>query len=169
MLSRTVPPFLLAVLVAVVLALGPALLPAPAEAAPRLSHTERRLARIVNHIRLQRGLPALAFSRALSRAADAHSADLARRHLLDHASGDGTPFDRRVRRFLPASRVGETLAMVSRGGGGARAVVRMWLASPPHRAIMLSSSFRRIGIGVRTAWTGAAPALFVTADFASAR
>jgi uncharacterized protein YkwD len=37
----------------------------------------------------------------------------------------------------------------------------MWLASPPHRAILLDRSFNRIGIGVAGGTTR-----LVTADFA---
>jgi uncharacterized protein YkwD len=165
--SRKLPLFLLAIAVALVLA-GTAM-PQRADASAHLNAQEKRLVRLVNRVRLSRGLAPLAFSRGLTRAADSHSIDLARRRLLDHASPDGTPFDRRVRSFMPALDLGETLAVVARGRGAATTVVRMWLASPPHKAILLSGSFSRIGVGIRTAWNGSQPSLFVTADFASTR
>ena len=42
-------------------------------------------------------------------------------------------------------------------------IVDMWLNSPPHRKIMLSSAFQRIGVGRR-----GSSECYVTADFASA-
>jgi uncharacterized protein YkwD len=58
--------------------------------------------------------------------------------------------------------VGENLAWMD--GCNATAVVNMWLNSAPHRKIMLSRSFRRIGVG-----RSGSRKCFVTADFASAR
>ena len=53
------------------------------------------------------------------------------------------------------------------GKGSVRRIVRMWMDSPGHRAILLSSSFRRIGLGKRTGDYGGNRACLVTADFAS--
>ena len=51
--------------------------------------------------------------------------------------------------------------------GSARRVVRMWMSSPPHRAILLSGRYRRIGLAKRTGTLGSMRACVVTADFAS--
>ena len=50
-----------------------------------------------------------------------------------HSSSNGTsPFDR-IRRYRHSRAVGETLAYVPKGGRTtARAVVKMWMNSPPH-------------------------------------
>ena len=141
--------------------------PRPVDARGQRSSFERRVLRLVNAVRAQHGVPPLVASRRLVLAAEAHSADLAHRGLLAHESSDGTPMDRRVRRFLPARTVGETLAAVRTHNGAADLVVRLWLASPPHRAIVLSRAFHRMGVGERSAALGGAPALVVTADFAS--
>jgi hypothetical protein len=45
----------------------------------------------------------------------------------------------------------------------------MWLASPPHRAILLDPRFRRIGIARRWGRLGGAKQAVVTADLASRR
>src|ERR671932_353898 len=50
----------------------------------------------------------------------------------------------RVRRYVSFRRLGETLAWSSRCG--ARQFVRMWLHSPPHRAVLLSGRFSRVGV-----------------------
>jgi uncharacterized protein YkwD len=76
-------------------------------------------------------------------------------------------FTARVHRYVSFRRIGETIAMRSRCS--ARGFVRMWLNSPPHRAVLLSRGFRRIGIGRRKGRLGARRACLVTADFASRR
>jgi uncharacterized protein YkwD len=45
----------------------------------------------------------------------------------------------------------------------------MWMNSPGHRAILLSSSYRRIGLAKRNGTLGATDACVVTADFGSMR
>jgi uncharacterized protein YkwD len=144
-------------------------LPAGALAGPALSGTERAVIRELNDVRAQHGLPHLHASRALGRAADQHSRDMLRSDFFDHSSSDGTTFDRRVRRHADARRVGETIAAISRRRGGAGKVVRMWMNSPPHRAIVLSGGFRRIGIARRWGSLGGSKLAVVTADFASRR
>jgi len=142
-------------------------LPSLALARPRLDGFERSVLRQVNQARAAQGLSKLSASRPLSRAADTHSGDMLRSDFFDHASSDGTPFDRRVRRYADVGMVGETLASLPRRRGGAATIVQMWLDSPPHRAIVLHVDFERIGIGRRWGTLGATPNAVVTADFAS--
>ena len=70
------------------------------------------------------------------------------RDFLSHASSDGTGMAQRVRRYTGANWIGENIAAVS-GRATARRAVRMWMQSPPHRAVLLSPSGRRIGVGKR--------------------
>jgi uncharacterized protein YkwD len=72
-------------------------------------------------------------------------------------------YGRRVRRYVRSRRVGESLAWMVRCD--AETIVRMWLNSPAHRRVLLSPSFRRIGVAQRSS----AHVCFVTADFATAR
>jgi uncharacterized protein YkwD len=121
------------------------------------SNSELAIVRAVNSVRRAHGVRPVGVGPALRRAARAHSVDMARRGYFDHG-----PFEQRLRRFGVRSRViGENLAYVSASGFSAGVVVRMWLTSPPHRAILLDRTFSRIGIGV----AGGATRL-VTADFA---
>ena len=90
-----------------------------------------------------------------------------RADFFDHPSSDGTPFERRVRRYADANMVGETLASLRQRHGGAGTVVRLWLNSPPHRAIVLEPSFRRIGVSRRWGTLGSSGNALVTADFSS--
>jgi len=114
--------------------------------------------RAMNSVRAHHHLPALHLSRALARAASAHSSDMARSGLMSHGA-----FQQRIGHYVDSRRVGENLAWSSRCSS--RTIVRMWMDSAPHRAIMLSPGFKRAGVGIRRA----SHFCFVTADFASAR
>jgi uncharacterized protein YkwD len=152
----------LAVVLATALTAAP---PASADAA--LNGFERDVIAGINDARSAQGLAPLRVDRALSRAADAHSRDMLRADFFDHPSSDGTPFERRVRRFADGGMVGETLASLRRRHGGAATVVQLWLESPPHRAIVLEPRFRRIGVARRWGTLGSAGNAVVTADFSS--
>ena len=146
-------------------------LPAGAAAGPaRLDKREKAMVRGINAQRARYGLAPVRANRRLGRAADYHSWEMLDANYFDHSSRNGESFDRRVRRYANHRALGETLAMV--GGcrrGSARQVVRMWMNSPGHRAILLSGKFRRIGLAKRTGRLGATRACVVTADFASKR
>jgi len=110
----------------------------------------------MNSVRATNGVPPLRIGRALSRAARAHSVDMARRDYFDHG-----PFVQRLRRFgVRAPYIGENLASGTKPLGAA-AIVRMWLASPPHRENLLDRGFRLVGVGLAGGSTR-----LVTADFA---
>ena len=146
-------------------------LPAAAAAnrSARLDNRERAIVRGINHQRAQYGLAPVRANARLSRAADYHSWEMLDANYFAHTSRDGGPFDERVRRYVNKRALGETLAMLGGGcgRGSARRVVRMWMDSPPHRAILLSGNYRRVGIGKRVGSLGSSKACVVTADFSS--
>ncbi len=129
--------------------------PAAASAQDR---TEARIVRAMNKARARHHLPRLHSNVALARAANAHSGAMARTGQISHGA-----FEQRLRRYVRARTIGENLAWARRCSSAQ--IVRMWLASPPHRAIMLSRSFRRVGVGRSTGRN----LCLVTADFASAK
>lgn len=138
-------------------------MPAPALAPPELA-----IVRAINVQRTAHGRPALRIDRRLARSAERHSRDQLRHDRLEHTSSDGTPFPRRIRRAGRFRTAGEVIAFAPRGSSSrARAIVRMWMGSPPHRVQMLSASYRIVGVGkVRgglRSWRGA----LITADFAA--
>jgi uncharacterized protein YkwD len=146
------------------------LLPALASAGPRHDGFERKVVRAVNAERAQHGLAAVKGNRRLARAADFHSWEMLAGNYFAHASRDGGSFDSRVRRYARFRALGETIAWMSRcGRRAARRIVNMWMRSSGHRAILLSSAFRRIGVGRRTGRLGSSRACVVTADFGSRR
>lgn len=131
--------------------------PTSASASSRHDGTEVQIIRALNNARASYGLPKLSTNRGLARAADAHSRTMRRANAIVH--GD---YAKRVRRYVKSRKVGENVAW--RRGCSPDAIVRMWLTSAPHRKVVLSRSFRRIGVGRAGKQT-----CFVTADFASAR
>ena len=141
-----------------------------------LTALEAQVLSEVNGARRQRGLRPLRLSTQLSHAAAYHSRDMARRGYFSHTSAGGTEFWRRVQRFY-ASRgfrhwaVGENLLWSSPDVNSSTAL-SMWMASPPHRANLLSRRWREVGLAA--VHVGAGPGVFgghevtiVTANFGS--
>jgi len=114
----------------------------------RLAALEPQVLAAINDLRRAQGLAPLRLSRALSLAADEHSLSMAEHGYFEHSSLDGSPFSRRVVAFYaPGQRrwsVGENLVWAS-PGLSARRVLDLWLASPPHRATLLSPAWRDVG------------------------
>ena len=133
----------------------------PATAA--LTVKEQALLGAVNATRAARGLTVLQADMTLTRAARHQSRVLLDRDVLDH--GD---FAARLRSFGATGRLlGENLAWASSGAAQARAIVRMWMLSPPHRENLLRPAFRRVGLGAAIGeFAGNDGATVVTADFA---
>lgn len=134
--------------------------PAAQAGGPRIDAGERSVVRAINRARGHHGLKRLHAGRRLARAADHHTRNMLRSDFFAHGA-----FSQRVRRFVGYRSIGETLAMASRCS--ARRIVRMWLNSPGHRAVLLTPRFRRVGIGRRVGRLGTRRACVVTADFAS--
>ena len=88
-----------------------------------------------------------------------------------HESRNGGSFDARINRFTHKHALGETLAMIGGrcGRGSARRIVGMWMNSPGHRDILLSSSYSLVGVAARAGSLGGTKACVVTADFGSRR
>jgi uncharacterized protein YkwD len=143
-------------------------LTATAAASPQVDARERAIVRAINRQRAKHGLAAVRTSRRLAKAADFHSWEMLDADYFAHESRDGGSFDQRVRRYANHRSLGETLAMLGGcGNGSARRVVRMWMNSSGHRAVLLSSAYRKIGIGKRAGNLGGNRACVVTADFGS--
>jgi uncharacterized protein YkwD len=138
---------------------------------PRLDPAERGVIRAINRQRASHGLGKVRASARLDRAADFHSREMLYGNYFAHPSLNGSPMERRVRRYAHSKRVGETLAML---GGRCRRhmgrrVVSMWMNSGSHRAVLLSAGFKRVGVARRGGRLAGRNACMVTADFASRR
>ena len=128
----------------------------------------------INAQRGARGLRPLRISRGLDAAAAFHSREMGSQGFFEHESVNGTPFWKRIARFYPMGgrgswTVGENIFWESPDSSAASAV-REWMASPPHRANILASEWREVGIGAvhfataRGAYGGRSVTI-VTADF----
>lgn len=108
---------------------------------------------LLNAQRGARGLRPLRGNARLAVAAERHSADMAAHHYFAHVAPSGLDPVARLERIGYVSgsgswTVGENIAW---GGGplaSPRAIVKMWMHSPGHRANILQRSFREIGVGV---------------------
>jgi uncharacterized protein YkwD len=101
---------------------------------------EKRVQRLVNLKRRNHNLAALRLARCTDGAAERWSSHLARNDLFYHQSMQ----DLLTR--CDATYAGETLG---RGAITPRRLVRMWMHSEGHRAVLMSSKARRIGIGAK--------------------
>jgi uncharacterized protein YkwD len=108
---------------------------------------------VLNAERTRHRLRPLRLNRRLSTAARSHSRAMAERRFFSHTSRNGASFVDRIRGtgYLSGARswaVGENIAYGSGARSTPRAISRAWMNSAPHRANILSSSFRAIGIGI---------------------
>lgn len=140
----------------------------------RVSTLDAAIVAQVNAFRASRGLATLRVSPSLNAAARVHSTQMARLGYFSHNSANGSSFSSRIATYYPSRgyrswTVGENLLWASPDVGAARAL-RLWLASPPHRANLLDPHWREIGLvsvhanrapGVY----GNSPTTIVTADF----
>jgi uncharacterized protein YkwD len=153
-------------LFAVVLALTVA---APASANTNSTYRWRLFLEI-NQVRRDHGLHVLHIAPGLRTAAQNHSNDMVNRDYFSHTSPAGSTLYRRIVRSgfttFGSWGAGENLAWGTGTYGSPRATVRMWLASPEHRANLLSGSWGWVGIGRRSGrFLGHSGAVVWTVDF----
>lgn len=108
---------------------------------------------LLNEVRRRKELMPVGRDGRLQRAARLHAEDLVKRRYFSHVSRSGrTVVDRaRSARYLPRSgawSVGEVLAWLVQPRPTAVAAVDAWMASPPHRRVILQANFRDVGVGV---------------------
>jgi uncharacterized protein YkwD len=121
----------------------------PPRPTPRIAAATSPLAIVkrINDVRRAQGLRPLRIAAALGRAAVGHARSMARQGYFSHNGPDGSSPGTRIRRLYAGSTVGETLLWRSPDVSAAE-TVRLWLASPPHRRVLLLPAFTEIGIGV---------------------
>jgi len=127
--------------------------PSSVSAIPDLA---RSLLAEVNRTRRMYGLRPLAYSPPLANAATEHSKALATAGMFTHSwPTTGRLFSSWIRGFYPARgyrawSAGENLLWASPGFTPASGV-QQWLDSPTHRRVLLTRSWRELGIGVVSA------------------
>jgi len=118
---------------------------------------------VMNEVRMQHGAQPLRADYRLERAARSHSSTMLHAGVFFHGA-----FTARIRGAgVQAPRVGENLAWGVGRLARARAIVRMWLASPSHRENLLHPGYRLVGVGaLHGTFSGHRATLMITTDFA---
>lgn len=121
--------------------------PAPVQPSATSDSFIREVLRLANRERSRAGLEPLTLSSKLTTVAQKHSVDMAKNDFMGHIGSDGSDLGERLRdrnyRFAWANE------NVAAGYATPRAVIRLWLDSPPHRANLLSNSATELGVGYR--------------------
>lgn len=129
--------------------------------------TETRVIVLINDYRKAHGLHTVTASPALAEAARYHDSDMKARNYFEHFR-PGETFPARLARYSPAQCIGETMTFGTGGFGNAAGIVSLWRSSPPHRAILLTPLYRKVGVGILTGnIMGQANATLATADFSN--
>jgi uncharacterized protein YkwD len=123
--------------------------PAAAGAATAGDRAEARMVGAVNKVRAAHGLGAMRASSSLMGSAGRYSRWLLERDLFTHLS--------RIQASRRFTALGEALAMHRGRRFDVGGTLRRWMASPSHRAIVLSPTMRWIGTGVTRGRYGAVP------------
>jgi uncharacterized protein YkwD len=124
-------------------------------AEPELAQLETRLHAAVNAERERRNLVPLLRLDALDNVARAHSADMAERGYLAHASPEGKmPLDRIESGADPGyTLAAENLGITDRSQPN-REILEGWLDSAVHRRNLLAPPFNATGVGISRARDG---------------
>lgn len=110
-----------------------------------VSDYEKEVVDLVNEIRKEYGLSELKLNTELSAVARAKSQDMKDNQYFSHTSPTyGSPFDMMKSFGISYGTAGENIAM---GYRTPEAVVDGWMNSEGHRANILNSSFKEIGVG----------------------
>lgn len=139
-----------------------------------LSAPDRRAALLcaIDAERAARGLPLVGESGQLNRAAQGHSDDMVARRFFEHVTPGGSTLGDRVDAtgYIDGRHdweLGEAIAWAQQPLDTSDSLMRAWLASPGHRAIILDRRFRDVGIGVTPGLTdgSANPGATAVLDF----
>lgn len=135
--------------------------PSSPKAAAPASGVAARIVQLVNAERSKVGCSPVTLNAVLTKAAQAHSADMAAHQNMSHTGSDGSsPGDRITRAGYIWSTYGENVAY---GYATPEQVMAGWMSSPGHKANILNCSFKEIGVGL------AQPNSYWTQDFGTAR
>ncbi|MGI5128959.1 CAP domain-containing protein [Pseudonocardia sp. CA-107938] len=105
---------------------------------------ESQVVALTNRARVSAGCAPLRIDSRITRAAQAHSDDMARRGYFDHDSRNGRDFVDRMRAAGYPNPGAENIAV---GQTSSSEVMQAWLASPGHRRNILDCTLTTIGVG----------------------
>jgi len=105
---------------------------------------ERQVVALYNQERAAYSLPPLAIDVRLVQSARGHSEDMASNNFFDHEGSDGSRFDERI---LAAGYPSPRSENIAAGYSSPASVVAAWMGSAGHRANILDSTARHVGVG----------------------
>ena len=125
---------------------------------------ERRAFEQTNLVRVQNGLQPLEWDADVCRMARTHSESMSRLNYFSHVTPDGLRLRDRARAvgILTFTVLGENIAYNQGYEDPGAFAVERWMASPKHRANILSKEFRAMAIGTYVAPDGS---VFLTQTF----
>jgi Cysteine-rich secretory protein family len=125
-----------------------------AVSAATVSSTERQIMTSINEARASNGLAPLRSVSRLWLLADQRAAAMAASGILSHSTGGS--IDEGLRRGgIQWYGYGEVIAYTSTAGSAAaRHLFQLWATSPPHWALLTSSTFNYLGIGLAVSGSG---------------
>ncbi|MER6924721.1 CAP domain-containing protein, partial [Streptomyces spiralis] len=137
----------------------------PSQSAPQAGATASaataRVVQLVNAERAKVGCSPLTVNADLTKAAQAHSQDMAAHQNMSHTGSDGSsPGDRITRAGYTWNSYGENVAY---GYSTPEQVMSAWMSSPGHRENILNCGYKEIGVGL------AQPGSYWTQDFGTER
>jgi uncharacterized protein YkwD len=108
---------------------------------------------LLNVERLRNQERRLRSNHKLAIAADRHARDMVQNQYFSHDAPSGQSFVERIKatQYIPPGStwsLGENLAWGESSLATPRQIVGAWMASPPHRANILTARFREIGVAV---------------------
>ncbi|MEM7300434.1 MAG: CAP domain-containing protein [Pseudomonadota bacterium] len=101
---------------------------------------------LINQLRAANNAPLVTSNGTLRVAAAQQAALMAKHRKMAHTTGFGTSFARRMKRAGVTGASGENIAS---GYRTVEKVLESWMASPPHRKIMLNPRFSKFGMAVK--------------------
>jgi len=128
-------------------------LPAAAPAGVSLNTYEQQIVKCINKERTDRHLAKLRVNARLVDASRAHSADMGEQQYFEHDSPSGETWSERLvdhgyeREGYKTWKAGENIAWGAGLYSSPVAIVDAWMASPVHRAVILTKDFRDLGVG----------------------
>jgi uncharacterized protein YkwD len=124
----------------------------------QLVQAESAVLCLVNNQRAAVGRPALKLNGPLINAARAHSQDMITRDFFSHTNPENESLSTRFKRFgytLTGSwAVGENISCGAGPYSTPQNVVSRWMASPGHKANILSATFVDTGVGAKIGSSG---------------
>ncbi len=122
--------------------------PAPVSASTA-SDAESLVLRLINEDRADAGLAPLRYHTALASISGTRASKMASRNLMSHAVG-GSISSQLNAKDVVWYRYGEAIAYTTKAWAKTAAIElhRAWMASSPHRALLMSSKFNYVGVGL---------------------